>query len=135
MSAQKTKAATISASNRSAVTNGSALFPGDVDMRSATARRMRDLIEDYTSQVGGDPSPALNALIRNAAALSALLEDDQGKIAQGQTIDDELFLKRCGMLSRLLKEIGLKRRAKDITKPDGPEIDGHARLIREAARA
>lgn len=116
---------------RSKLGNGSALFPKDVDGRSSMARRMRDLIEDYSDQVGGEPSPAMMAVIRNAATLSALLEESQANIILGKDIDDELFLKRCAMLSRLLGQLGLKRLAKDISpKAQGTEINGHAAAVR-----
>lgn len=116
---------------RSKVGNGSALFPKDVDGRSSMARRMRDLIEDYSEQVGGDPSPAMMAVIRNAATLSALLEEAQADIILGKEVDDELFLKRCAMLSRLLGQLGLRRLARDVTpKSNGTPIDGHASVVR-----
>jgi hypothetical protein len=38
---------------RSAISNGSALFLGDVDERGPWCRRLRDLIADQTSDLGG----------------------------------------------------------------------------------
>jgi hypothetical protein len=67
---------TINIRTRSKVTNGRALFDGDVDGRSAWARRLRDLIRLYVADLGGEDnvSAAEHSLARRAATLTLELE-------------------------------------------------------------
>ena len=60
---------------RSAITNGSVLLEG-VDGRSAWMRRLRDLIADHISDLGGKDafSAAEMALVRRAAMLTLQLQ-------------------------------------------------------------
>ena len=60
---------------RSRVTNGNRLLP-EVDGRTVWARRMRDLIQAHTADLGGDSeiSEAERSLIRRAATLATELE-------------------------------------------------------------
>jgi hypothetical protein len=71
-------------SQRSRVTNGSALFV-EGDDRSAWSRRYRDLIFAHTSDLGGVAavSEAQAALIRRAATLQIELELLEGKLSLG----------------------------------------------------
>lgn len=120
--------------NRSQVTNGKSLFGPDVDHRSASARRAKDLIEDLSAQIGGDPSPAQEIIIRNASMLAALCEEDHRKMINGESVEHEQYLKRVTTLANLLGKIGLKRLARDISpKAQGVELHGHAAVIRGGA--
>ena len=67
---------------RSRITNGSALLAG-VDGRSMWARRMRDLIEAHTSDLGGVDvcSQAERSLVRRVATLSVELEHLEARFA------------------------------------------------------
>ena len=67
---------------RSRVTNGSALLSG-VDGRSIWARRMRDLIEQHTNDMGGVAacSHAERSLVRRVACLSVELEHLEARFA------------------------------------------------------
>lgn len=116
---------------RSRVSTGKTLFlpgMGEVDGRSSVARRFRDHVADLSVQVGGDPSPAQDMLIRRAATLAVLCETDEIKVAGGERIDEALYLNRCNVLSGLLNRLGMARKAKDIT-PGGRTLDAHARAI------
>lgn len=101
---------------RSRVSNGSALFVGDdIDERSAVARRYRDLLDDLTVHVGGDPTAAEEIIIRSAATLATWCEERAAELVSGKEIDVAKFTTSCNTLRRLLGDIGLERRAKDIT--------------------
>src|SRR3984893_17129866 len=66
-----------SRSHRSSVSNGTRLFAiSEIDGRTSTARRFRDIIETVTSDLGGKDllSEAQRQLIRRASALSIMCE-------------------------------------------------------------
>jgi hypothetical protein len=105
---------------RSAITNGSMLLP-DIDGRSAWARRLRDLVNDAVSDLGGRDmvSSAEMILIRRASMLtlqSELMEQhwaDNGGEASPRQIDT--YQRLTGSLRRVLESLGLQRRARDVT--------------------
>ena len=118
---------------RSSLTNRTRLFIGGnaVDCRSAIARRWADHLDSFAVQLGGDPSPAQEALIRNCATIAVLLEVDQASIAAGKVIDDDRYLRRVETLRKLLVAIGLRRVAKDVSpQPTSIILDEHARAVR-----
>lgn len=101
---------------RSRVTNGSALFVGNgIDERSAVARRYRDLLDDLTAHMGGDPTSAEEMMIRRAATLATWCEEREAELVAGEDIDIGQFTTATNTLRRLLTDIGLERRAIDIT--------------------
>lgn len=61
---------------RSALSNGTTLFGGDVDLRGSWVRRFRDLLHGYHSDLGGEDflSEGQRALVRRAAMLQLQLE-------------------------------------------------------------
>ncbi len=102
---------------RSAVTNGSRLFVEGLDGRSALARRYRDLVAEFTSDIGGDPSEAQKQLIRRAASLSTWCEAQEVHLANGEDVDIGPLTTAANSLRRILQDIGFERRPRDIT-PD-----------------
>lgn len=78
------RAADAAAYARSRLSNGSDLLP-DLDQRSASARRYRDLVASFTSDTGlGDAlSEAQKQLIRRAASLSLACERLEAEIVGG----------------------------------------------------
>jgi hypothetical protein len=128
MSAQKTpphrrRQAPTLATLRSAVSNGSRLLP-DLDHRSGWARRLRDLISDHVSDLGGEDqvSSAEAVLVRRAAMLTLQLELMEQRWAannDGEAGPKSLMMYQRGVntLRRTLETLGLSRRARDIT-PD-----------------
>jgi hypothetical protein len=109
--------ATIPASkptHRSRVSNGSALLEG-VDGRSTIARRYRDVLNELISDLGGDPSGAQSAIARRAAALCVVCEQAEAEMVAGGVLDLAEFTTAANSLRRLLSDLGLERRAKDIT--------------------
>ena len=100
---------------KSAITNGSALLH-DVDGRSATMRRLRDIIHAHTADLGGADtlSEGQRAILRRAALLQLQLEMMEQKFAQrednsatGKEI--ETYQRASGALRRLLESLRLAR--------------------------
>ena len=96
-----------------------------VDRRSGWARRLRDISRGYIADLGGveNTSVAERSLIRRIAGVTIQLEviearmaDEDGQVSQAYT---DLYFRGSAHLGRLLKMLGLKRRAKDVTPPDG----------------
>lgn len=102
---------------RSAVVNGSRLFVEGLDGRSAAARRYRDLVVEFTNDIGGDPSEAQKQLIRRAASLSVWCEVQEVRLANGEDIDIGPLTTATNSLRRVLADIGLERQPRDVT-PD-----------------
>lgn len=127
----------VSLTNRSKITNGSALAEY-VDGRSAWARRFRDLICAYAQDLGGPDclSEGQLAIIRRAALLQVELEFQESKFAQLHEADElpgakrvDHYQRTAGALRRLIESLGLHqgRKQRDVT----PTIDEYARHVRE----
>ena len=99
---------------RSRVSNGSAVLD-NVDGRSAVARRYRDVLNELISDLGGDPSGAQSAIIRRASALCVVCEQAEAEMVAGGVLDLAEFTTAANSLRRLLSDLGLERRAKDIS--------------------
>src|SRR5262249_17078798 len=106
---------------RSRISNGSQLLAG-VAGRSTWARRLRDLIELHTNDLGGDAniSEAERAIVRRASVLIVELErmETDFALANGApniaTLD--AYQRAAGNLRRLLEALGLERRQRDVTR-------------------
>lgn len=109
---------------QSAVTNGKRLLPG-IDGRGSWVRRCRDIIRAYVSDLGGvgNASTAQLSLCRRIATLTIALEQIEQRMsaAEGAVThtDLDLYNRGCGHLTRMLKTLGIERRAKDVSPPDG----------------
>jgi hypothetical protein len=117
---------------RAALSNGSSLMLRDVDGRLAWARRLRDLVADQTSDMGGDSnlSTAERVLLKRSAMLTLQLEmlecrfaDQDGMATSEQLNDYQRALNTC---RRTLEALGLKRRARDISPTLGEILSQHA---------
>jgi hypothetical protein len=106
-----------SPTQRSRVSNGAQLFLGDIDERSALARRFRDLFSQFLIDAGGPDglSEAQHQLGRRAATLCVQCEHIESRAMSGDEIDLEQYGMLCDRLGRCLQRLGLKRVAKDIT--------------------
>jgi hypothetical protein len=104
---------------RAAVTNGSALLD-QVDHRSAWMRRLRDLVDAHTSDLGGDDhiSEGERRLVRRCAMLTLQLEMMETRWAENDgeanTQQIETYQRVTGALRRTLESLGLGRRAKTV---------------------
>ena len=108
-------------SARSRVSNGKDLFLDGVDGRSAIARRYRDILAQLTSDIGGDPSEAQNIIIRRATQLAVWCEQAEAEAAGGKPLNIGEYATATNTLRRLLLDLGLERRMRDIT----PSIDAY----------
>jgi len=114
LSATSTSTATPPPTARSAVANGSRLFVEGLDGRSALARRYRDLVAEFTADLGGDPSEAQKQLIRRAASLSTWCEAQEVRLANGEEIEIGPLTTAANSLRRILQDIGIERKLRTI---------------------
>lgn len=106
---------------RSRVTNGNELLPG-IDGRGIYARRARDLVALFVSDLGGidAASEAEKAIVRRASILCVELENLEVQFAKAGAAEPaalDLYQRTSNSLGRLLDRLGLKRRPRDVT-PD-----------------
>jgi hypothetical protein len=107
----------------SRVTNGSTLFAeAGIDLRSAWARRFRDIFELHVSDLGGVEavSEAEQSICRRISTLTVELERLECRLVKQEEPDDrllDLYQRTSNTLRRLLESIGLERRQRDVT-PD-----------------
>ena len=106
---------------RSRVSNGKDLFLEGVDGRSVLARRYRDILSQLTSDIGGDPSEAQSIIIRRATQLAVWCEQAEAEAAGGKALNIGEYATATNTLRRLLLDLGLERRMRDIT----PSIDSY----------
>lgn len=99
---------------RSRVSNGSSTFLDSVDGRSVLARRYRDILGQLISDIGGDPSEAQSIICRRAATLAVWAEQAESAMAGGNALNIAEFTTAVNTLRRLLSDIGLERRAREI---------------------
>jgi len=90
----------------------------DIDARTAAYHRFKELVDGYTSDVGGDPSTAQAAIIQRAVSLQVWCEDQEASYAATGDLDVSTFTTATNTLRRLLTDIGLERRARDVTPGD-----------------
>jgi hypothetical protein len=86
-----------------------------VDMRTHGARRFRELVADLVHHLDGDPTPPQIALVRRAAALSVWCEAQEAAQAAGGDLDSAAYSSAANTLRRLLSDLGIERRARDVT--------------------
>jgi len=103
---------------------------GDLDHRTAAARKAQSLVDALLNDLGGDPSTAQRQLAMRAACLVALLEDTEAKWISGANIDAQTYGFLVGSLRRCLNALGLERKPRDVT-----EQSDDARLLAQFARA
>ncbi len=90
---------------RSAITNGTSL---GVDKRTATGRRYRDLISEFSREVAGGEqlTQAEMVLVRQAAAITIRMEILQVEIVNGSSATaDEDLVRLSNSLARILGQI------------------------------
>jgi hypothetical protein len=115
-------------SRRCAVSNGSRVLTG-VDGRSATARRFKDLIENFARDLGGIESltEAEHSLVRQAAGLTIEAERLQTQIVKGELTDTDRLIRLTNTARRILQ--GIRKRE----KPKQPTLADYLARRREVA--
>jgi hypothetical protein len=121
--------ATSCATSRSKVSNGTRLLQ-NVDGRSSSARRFRDLVRAYEAEVGGNLTEVERGLIRQAAALTFKAETLQSDLVNGNPVDGDQLIRLTGTARRILSAIG-ERASKRNALGDDDELDRY--LAQKAA--
>jgi hypothetical protein len=99
---------------RSRVTNGKRTIEG-IDGRSAGARRFRDLMESFASDLGGlrNLNEAERSLIKQAASVTIRAEQLQAAIVRGDDVNPDELIRLSNTSRRLLASI----RRRVVPKP------------------
>ena len=122
---------------RSSITTGKNLFVG-VDERSSYARRFRDVLAAYISDLGGveNISESERSLIRRATTLTVALERLEAKFAEhdgeASATDLMMYQRVTSCLRRVLESLGLQRRQKLVGPTLGEILRGGMKRSREA---
>jgi hypothetical protein len=100
----------------SAVTSGRRLFVLG-DGNSAWSRRYRDLIAGHVADAGvrAQLSEAEFSLVKRAAAIEVELEQAEGRLSMGGTVNLDEYGRAASHLRRILETVGLQRRSRDVT--------------------
>jgi hypothetical protein len=120
---------------RSMISNGSCLLSPEIDQRGPLVRRLRDLINDHASDLGGmdNISSSERALVHRASMIVLLTETIETKfiLSNLKIKPYELadYVKTVGALRRVLATLGLQRRSRDIT----PTVDEYLQQQNEDA--
>jgi hypothetical protein len=121
--------ATGCATSRSKVSNGTRLLQ-NVDGRSSSARRFRDLTRAHEAELGGSLTEADRGLARQAAALGLRTEQLQAAIVRGEAVDDDHLVRISGEHRRIVD--ALKAKASKRKQP-APTLQDHLRKRAERA--
>jgi hypothetical protein len=121
--------ATSCATTRSKVSNGTRLLQ-NVDGRSSSARRFRDLVNAFEEEVGGPLSEVERGLIRQAAALTFKAEELQSALVNGEPVDGDQLIRLTGTAKRILSAISAKASKR---KEPTPTLADHLRKRAERA--
>jgi len=86
-----------------------------VDGRSLMARRFREIVTRVEADLGGDLTEAQKHLLARAATLAVWAEARETDLANGQEFDAAQYSAVANAQRRLLTDLGLERRARDVT--------------------
>jgi hypothetical protein len=103
---------------RSKVSNGTRLFIEPIDGRTATGRRFKDLVYDFTSDLGGRDllSEGQRQLVRRTSLISALCEGMEAEaVKESAKFDVDKYVVLANCQRRLCETLGLKRVMRDAT--------------------
>jgi len=98
-----------------------------VDMRTHGGRRFKELCADLADHLGDTPTAPQFAIIRRAAALGVWCEQAEAEQAQGADLDVAAYTTAANALRRLLTDLGLDRKARDVTPSLTAYIGGQGR--------
>jgi len=82
------------------------------------------ILAQLFTDMGGDSSEAQNIVARRAATLAVWCEATEAAMAKGETLDVATFTTATNALRRLLADLGLERRARDVTPVLATYIEG-----------
>ena len=110
---------------RSAISNGSSLFIGDVDGRSREARRYRDLFRDYVALTHGQHED----LCKQAAALVMQRELLDAAMVRGEPVDVLALTRLSGAINRTFAKLNLLSGEPEMERRRREREDREAGLI------
>ena len=92
------------------------MFTGEVDGRTAVAKRFRDVLSEITSDLGGSDtlSEGQRQLARRAAMLSVEAERMEAASVAGEAFDLSAYGSLTDQLGRCFNRLGLKRVSKVV---------------------
>ena len=113
-------------SGRAHVTNFADRLPG-WDARSAAARKFRDLVSAYITDMGGldNCSDIKLGLLRRLAAVTVQAELIEAKMVSGEQVDITVLCTLASTTVRLSQRLGLERRTRDVSPPSVGEYLQH----------
>ena len=97
-----------------------------VDMRTTGGRRFKELCADLADHLCDTPTAPQLAIIRRAAALGVWCEQAEAKQALAGDLDITAYTTAANALRRLLADLGLERRARDVTPDLATYLAGRA---------
>jgi hypothetical protein len=100
---------------RSKIANGQGFLP-DIDGRSSTARRYRDIASAIVQDLGGmsECSATTIEIVRRFAAIAVLCEQLESKLVNGEPVNSAEVCLLASTLTRLSNKIGLRRIPKAV---------------------
>jgi hypothetical protein len=88
----------------------------NLDARTAAYQRFKELVSAYSSDLGGDLSTAKAAIIQRVVSLQVWCESIEVVYAETGELDIAAFTTATNALRRLLADIGLERRPRDVSE-------------------
>jgi hypothetical protein len=113
---------------RSAVTNHKDLLPG-LDGRRAEARRFRDLVLSFISDMGGldQCSEIKLGLVRRLAAATVQAELLEARMVNGETVDVATLCQLASTTVRIATRLGLERVSREVNATLGEVVRSEPR--------
>lgn len=102
-----------------------------IDGRKAIARRYRDKYANMVADLGGSVSVAEAMLVRRAAVLAMVCEEQELAYLDGKALDVDTFNRTINPLVKCLDRLGYKRNARNVT-PDAKPGSAWAGLVLDA---
>jgi hypothetical protein len=89
----------------------------DLDQRTASAKRAKELIAAIAADLGGADSltAAQQELVQRACLLGAFLADCEARWLAGEAVDVPAWLSATDRQRRLLESLGIHRKPRDVT--------------------
>jgi hypothetical protein len=93
---------------------GAVMLAG-IDGRSLMARRFREIVTSIESDLGGELTEAQRHLVARAATLAIWCEQRESDLGEGKDFDAGQYSTVANAMRRLLSDLGLERRCRDVT--------------------
>ncbi len=97
-----------------------------VDGRSLMARRFREITAGIETDLGDDLTEAQRQLVARAATMAIWAEEREAELARGEEFDALQYSTVSNAQRRLLSDLGLERRSRDVTPHLADYIAGKA---------